>query len=928
MRRADRWRGRTIVIVWLPPVLAVVAMGVAKTGWLPSQAVWDVAWTTAALSALLGTLAARRAAAPANRERWTLWSAASGCWLVGQLAWDLFGIIGFPSSPSLADVAWWGFALLVVLSMLRNRAPSRRVQMVAVVETLPVIGAAVALVFAGLWHDATVSSLALGPKLSALAYPALYVSAAVLMAQAMIGGSLAGSRSRALPVTLGGMVAQAIAFSLWSIQLLSGTYVAGTSVLDPLWVFGLLAIGAGGHLAARAPEAVSELDEPAKRGGVLPALLFGVLSVNVVVVSLQDGPTGVVLTLAAGLLLSGGALIVRSFLLERRLRDMLDYERANLLGLADREQQLARVNRQLREDSRRDSLTGMRNRRALSDDLPGIEQLHRDRGSTYTLALCDIDHFKAYNDRLGHLAGDQALRAVAATVRGALRSGDVAYRFGGEELLLIMPDTTLGEAMTASERVREAVQRAAIPHPDGIDGVLTVSIGLAADHEEAATLLAQADAALYEAKHDGRNRVVATSATTGVPAIGRTRTVTEETMPRHLRSMLAVSRAAAAGEGVAPVLDALAQTIRSELSFQVVVVRLLDRESGELRCVTVLGDEEARALLLDSVNPWHEWEALLGSEHEHEREGAIWLPSGSYDWGGETLLWVPSAVASIGPDAWDPDDMLLLPLRDGSGEILGVVSVDQPLSGRRPRDADLTCLMAVCDHAALALAQVQRDTIHAAAAAAGRRSAEMTLDAVTLLAETLDLRDDGTSRHSQTVGVYARETAVALGLAPDRVQRVQAAGVLHDLGKLGIADAILFKPGSLDESEWREMKRHPEIGARILEHAGLSDISSWIREHHERMDGGGYPRGIAGEEIALEARILAVADAYEAMTTDRPYRSGMPGSEACAELRRCSGSQFDPDVVAAFLDTLEASGAGTSPEPPAEEPALVAGLGV
>jgi len=908
----------------VPPVLALVAVGLAASGWLPSRPCWNAAWTSAALSAVIGTLAARRAAAPPNRERWTTWSAAAACWLLGQSAWDLFGMIGFPASPNLADVAWWGFAVLVIFSMLRSRALSRRVQIVVVIETLPVIGAAVALVFAGLWHDASVSTLALGPKLSALAYPALYVSAAVLMAQAMIGGSLAGSRSRALPVTLGGMVAQAIAFSLWDTQLLSGTYVPGRSLLDPLWVVGLIAIGVGGQLAARAPEAVSELDEPARRGGVLPALLFGVLSIYLVVIALKDGPSGVMISLGAGLLLSGGALILRSFLLERRLREMLDYERANLLGLADREQQLARTNRQLFEDSRRDSLTGMRNRRALSDDLPGLEELHRKGGRTYTLALCDIDHFKAYNDHLGHLAGDQALRAIAATVRGALRSGDVAYRFGGEELLLIMPDTALGEAMTASERVREAVQRAAIPHPGGTGGVLTVSIGLAADHDQAATLLARADAALYEAKHDGRNRVVATSAKTEAPAVGHPRTSAKETMPRHLRSMLAVSRAAAAGHGVVPVLEALAETIRSELSFQVVVVRLLDREAGELRCVTVLGDEEARSLLLDSVNPWQEWESLMDSDHE--REGAIRLPSGSHDWNGQTLLWVPPAVAGIGPDAWDPDDMLLLPLRDGSGEILGVVSVDQPLSGRRPGDSELSCLMAVCDHAALALAQVQRDTIQVAAA--GRQSAELLLGAVMLLAETLDLRDGGTSRHSQTVGVYARETAVALGLGPDRVQRVHAAGVLHDLGKLGIADATLFKPRPLDEAEWREMKRHPEIGTRILERAGLSDISSWIREHHERMDGRGYPLGLPGEAIALEARILAVADAYEAMIANRPYRSGMPVADARAELRRCSGSQFDPQVVSAFLNTLEASGAGEFDGAANAVSRVAAGLGV
>lgn len=210
-------------------------------------------------------------------------------------------------------------------------------------------------------------------------------------------------------------------------------------------------------------------------------------------------------------------------------------------------------------------------------------------------------------------------------------------------------------------------------------------------------------------------------------------------MPRQLRSMLAVSRAAAAGHGVVPVLEALAETIRSELSFQVVVVRLIDREAGKLHCVTVLGDEEAHSPLLDSVNPWQEWESLMGSDHE--REGAIWLPSGSHDWAGETLLWVPPAVAGIGPDASDPDDMLLLPLRDGAGEILGVVSVDQPLSGRRPGGSELSCLMAVCDHAALALAQVQRDTIHVAAV--GRQSAELMLGAVMLLAKTLDLRDGG-----------------------------------------------------------------------------------------------------------------------------------------------------------------------------------------
>ena len=175
-----------------------------------------------------------------------------------------------------------------------------------------------------------------------------------------------------------------------------------------------------------------------------------------------------------------------------------------------------------------------------------------------------------------------------------------------------------------------------------------------------------------------------------------------------------------------------------------------------------------------------------------------------------------------------------------------------------------------------------------------------------LLAETLDLRDPSTALHSTTVGQFARDTALALGLAPGHVMRVHAAGVLHDLGKLGIADAILHKPGPLDDSEWREMRRHPEVGARILEHAGMHDIASWVRAHHERVDGQGYPAGLPGSRISLEARILAVADAYEAMTTDRPYRSGMGSELARAELRRCAGTQFDTRVVDAFLSAIPA----------------------
>jgi HD-GYP domain-containing protein (c-di-GMP phosphodiesterase class II) len=134
---------------------------------------------------------------------------------------------------------------------------------------------------------------------------------------------------------------------------------------------------------------------------------------------------------------------------------------------------------------------------------------------------------------------------------------------------------------------------------------------------------------------------------------------------------------------------------------------------------------------------------------------------------------------------------------------------------------------------------------------------------------------------------------------------VHAAGVLHDIGKLGIADAILHKPGALDDREWQEIRRHPEMGARILEHANLRDVASWVLSHHEWLDGSGYPRALGGDAIPLEGRILAVADAYEAMTADRPYRAALSAAEARAELRRGAGTQFDPAVVAAFERVLD-----------------------
>ena len=179
------------------------------------------------------------------------------------------------------------------------------------------------------------------------------------------------------------------------------------------------------------------------------------------------------------------------------------------------------------------------------------------------------------------------------------------------------------------------------------------------------------------------------------------------------------------------------------------------------------------------------------------------------------------------------------------------------------------------------------------------------LAAVLALTEVLDIRDAGTAVHSQTVGRYSETIARELGLADELVERVRLAGILHDVGKIAVPDAVLSKPGKLTDDEYEQMKKHPEVGAVIIDGADLKDVASWVMAHHERPDGRGYPRGLAGDEVPLEARILGVADAYEAMTADRVYRKAMPVEDARAELRRCAGTQFDPRVVEVFLAALE-----------------------
>jgi len=178
------------------------------------------------------------------------------------------------------------------------------------------------------------------------------------------------------------------------------------------------------------------------------------------------------------------------------------------------------------------------------------------------------------------------------------------------------------------------------------------------------------------------------------------------------------------------------------------------------------------------------------------------------------------------------------------------------------------------------------------------------LDTVRSLVGALEAKDPYTRGHSERVAQYAVAIAAAIGMQEQEIERIRLAAQLHDLGKVGLSDTVLCKPGKLTGEEYYEVKNHPEIGAAIVERVStLAELAPIVRHHHEKYDGTGYVAGLAGSSIPMESRVLAVADSFDAMTSSRAYRAAMSIEEATQEILACSGSQFDPAIVA-HLDAI------------------------
>jgi len=292
------------------------------------------------------------------------------------------------------------------------------------------------------------------------------------------------------------------------------------------------------------------------------------------------------------------------------------------------------------------------------------------------------------------------------------------------------------------------------------------------------------------------------------------------------------------------------------------------------------------------------WDGVIRGWHPFERDSLIWIAMNAAE---ALVLPVLSPaerellVRDLGPLARAAASVMVVPTCVGEEPLGAVVLLNGPeRMGFSSVEAKLVSAMA--SQAAVSLKHLRLY----------EESQEMFFSTVWSLASAIDAKDAYTHGHGQRVARYAASLAREIGFDDDEVERLELSSVLHDVGKIGVPEAILNKPGRLTAAEMAIMKTHPEKGADILSTIrSMRDIVPGVRHHHERWDGDGYPGRLKGENIPLLARIILVADTFDAMTSTRPYRPGLPVDVALAELRRCAGSQFEQRMADTFIRLVE-----------------------
>ena len=543
-----------------------------------------------------------------------------------------------------------------------------------------------------------------------------------------------------------------------------------------------------------------------------------------------------------------------------------------------------RAEEELRERARRDPLTGLLNHGAIVESLRGVTAESGARVS-HTIAMIDVDGLKAVNDTYGHLVGDDVLKAMA----GALdHDGVIAGRFGGDEFVVILPgtDRTVGEAYRAD--VLERLTETRVTDPEtGARVSISASIGVAVYPEDAETiedLIRIADSAMYAARRQrpiGSDSLSPSRTLGGDPAaemIGQIVPLLTSQGKLEDKLRLVAHRMSVGGGYDAVNIDVFAYasglpTARSTFS------RVPDDvEAGWQAARRWMEDEPMlqvirttrRALIVE--DPQHDerlTDAQRGVLRAAELRSAIVLP----------LIW--------------------------NDEMIGVISVASKREAAFTA-RDIEFLTAV---AAQVTSVVRMATLVAELQSTSEHLAHVQEEAVLLLAAAAEAHDHTTGLHLRGVRTIVEALARELDYGEEDARQLGLAAVLHDIGKIRVPDLILSSTGELGGEEWEMLRRHTVWGEEFLAgRSGFELAAKVARSHHERWDGTGYPDGLVADKIPLAASIVAVADAFDAMTHDRPYRQRQPVDRAVKEITAFSGTQFNPKVVSALLDLYQRNG--------------------
>lgn len=507
----------------------------------------------------------------------------------------------------------------------------------------------------------------------------------------------------------------------------------------------------------------------------------------------------------------------------------------------------------LRDLAREDPLTGLSNYREFHEALERELPYCRRSGSALAVVLFDLDGFKRVNDNYGHARGDEVLRRVARTVRTISGRPDIAARLGGDEFGLLLPGADSRDAGPIAERIKRAVE--------DLDAGVGVSYGIGAwpdDGPSKEMLLLRADVALYAAKPSRKNRRRLDTAALVASACG-------EPAPEHPTRIEQVLAAA-----------------RGQLGMEIAYVS--EFGGGAQVISRTDGPSESFGLGVGTSIPLEE----------------------TY-----CQRMVDARLPNVIPDAKRDDRVRGLPVTRRA-DIGAYIGVPVKLSDGRlygtlcclshdfspsltERDAQFMHVLG-----RLVADQLEQDHLEQEN---HRLSTEGT--SISALLVALDARDRYTGEHSESVVRLSGAVARGLERAEELVTEVEQVARLHDIGKIGVSDAILQKRGPLDDREWEIMREHPRIGAQIVASIeSIAHLAPLVRAEHERWDGSGYPDGLAGEEVPLPSRIVFACDAYHAMTSDRPYRRALDPDEALAELAKGAGNQFDPAVIEVLLQLL------------------------